>query len=155
TNLAVANGGVNDLLASVLGMEEGGTPLEVTYEDRLSKLLVYTPSTHIEQLTNALLQAGAGHIGKYSPCSFQSEGIGTFMAGLETNPHVGEKGKVHREPEVRLETIVKQSRLKAIVQAMKKAHPYEEVAYDVIPLNINGEQFGLGRVAKLKQAVTL
>lgn len=155
TNLDVANGGVNDLLANVIGMEEGGTPLEVTYEDRLSKLVVFTPSTHIEQLSNALWHAGAGHIGKYSHCSFQSDGIGTFMAGLDTNPHIGEKGNVHREPEVRLETIVKQSQLKTIVQVMKKAHPYEEVAYDVIPLSINGEQFGLGRVAKLKQAVTL
>lgn len=155
TNLDVAIGGVNDLLAEAIGMEQGGTILESTYEDRLSKVVVFIPEDSSEKVAQAMWQAGAGHIGKYSHCSYQVNGVGTFMATEGTHPFVGEINALHHEPEIRLETIVKESQLKAILQAMKKAHPYEEVAYDVIPLAIKGEVYGLGRVARLKQSQTL
>lgn len=155
TNLDVALGGVNDLLAEAIGMETGGKPLEVTYEDRLNKLVVFVPTAHLNQVTDAMWRAGAGHIGNYSHCSFQADGIGTFMANEAASPFVGEVNKLQQEPETRIETIVKDSQLKAVVHAMLKAHPYEEPAYDILPLGLKGEQYGLGRVARLKQSQTL
>lgn len=155
TNLDVAIGGVNDLLADVIGMEQGGAILEATYEDRLSKVVVFIPEDSSEKVAEAMWEAGAGHIGQYSHCSYQVNGTGTFMATEGSKPFVGEINTLHREPEVRLETIVKESQIKAIINAMKKAHPYEEVAYDVIPLAIKGDIYGLGRVARLKQPQTL
>ena len=155
TNLDVAIGGVNDLLADVIGMEQGGSILEATYEESLSKLVVFTPQDYTEKIAEAMWRAGAGHIGNYSHCSFQGEGVGTFLAGAAANPFIGQINELERTPEVRLETIVKESQLKAVVQAMKKAHPYEEAAFDIIPLALKGEQYGLGRVAKLKEQKTL
>src|SRR5690606_37296807 len=105
---------------------------------------------YTDKVAEAMWRAGAGHIGQYSHCSFQTVGEGTFMASTDANPFVGKPNELHRESEVRLETIVKESNIKAVIQAMKKAHPYEEIAYDIIPLSIKGETFGLGRVAKLK-----
>lgn len=155
TNLDVAIGGVNDLLAEAIGMESGGNSLETTFENKLNKVVVFVPEAKADDVAQAMWKAGAGHIGQYSHCSYQTQGTGTFMALDGAQPYVGEVGKLQREPEIRLETIVKETQLKAVVQAMLKAHPYEEVAYDIIPLAIKGEQYGLGRVAKLKQAQTL
>lgn len=156
TNLDVAVGGVNDLLADLAGMEkEGRKLLETVYVDQLSKLVVYVPQSAIAAVEQAAWRAGAGHIGNYSHCSFQSSGTGTFMAEDGTNPYVGEQHKLHREPEIRFECIVPASLQRKVVSSVIKAHPYEEVAYDLLPLQQQGQAYGLGRVGRLLEPTTL
>jgi len=155
TNLDVAVGGVNDLLADLAGMEQERKPLEAVYIDKLSKLVVYVPEQSLTAVEQAAWRAGAGHIGNYSHCSFQSSGTGTFMAEEGTNPYVGEVNKVHREQEIRFECIVPASVQRKVVSSIIKAHPYEEVAYDLIPLQQQGKVYGLGRVGRLVESTTL
>ncbi|MCR8641961.1 Nif3-like dinuclear metal center hexameric protein [Paenibacillus sp. N1-5-1-14] len=154
TNLDVATGGVNDLLAGQLGLTDLGH-LEDVHTEKLNKLVVFVPKTHHEEVQRALFNAGAGHIGQYSHCSFNTEGQGTFMPGDSTQPFIGAQGKFERVDEVRVETIVPEAAARRVVQAMLKAHPYEEVAYDLYPLDLKGRVFGLGRVGKLPAPVTL
>ncbi|HHY93183.1 MAG TPA: Nif3-like dinuclear metal center hexameric protein, partial [Firmicutes bacterium] len=96
-----------------------------------------------------------GWIGNYSHCSFQVEGTGTFLPLEGTNPFIGRPGVLERVREVRLETIVPAPKLGEAVSRMLKAHPYEEVAYDVYPLAREGRSFGLGRVGELPEAMPL
>jgi len=155
TNLDVAIGGVNDLLADLAGMEkEGRKLLETTYVDGLSKLVVYVPQSAITAVEQAAWRAGAGHIGNYSHCSFQSSGTGTFMAEEGSQPYVGEQNVLHREPEIRFECIVPNSLQRKVISSVIKAHPYEEVAYDLLPLQQSGTAYGLGRVGKLTDGTT-
>lgn len=98
------------------------------------KLVVFIPKAYLEKVQNAVCEAGAGHIGKYDSCTFVTYGIGSFRPLKGSKPFIGRKGKVSRVKEARLETIVPKAKLKKVIKAMKKAHPYEEVAYDVYPL---------------------
>lgn len=99
------------------------------------KLVVFVPQDHLEQVRIAVCNAGAGKIGKkYDNCTFMTSGIGTFRPLKGAQPHIGEIGKIERVGEARLETIVPKKDLKKVIAAMKKAHPYEEVAYDVFRL---------------------
>jgi dinuclear metal center YbgI/SA1388 family protein len=150
TNLDVAKGGVNDLLAEALGLKNAEV-LVPTFEDKLKKLVVFVPEENAEQLREALGNAGAGSIGNYSHCSFSGTGEGRFLPGENTNPHIGKQGKLEAVHEVRIETIFPQSIEKRVIQAMIKAHPYEEVAYDVYSLENTGEQLGLGRIGKVEE----
>ncbi|MCM3122438.1 MULTISPECIES: Nif3-like dinuclear metal center hexameric protein [unclassified Mesobacillus] len=150
TNLDVAKGGVNDLLAEALGLKDSQV-LVPTYEDQLKKLVVFVPEENAEQIREALGNAGAGAIGDYSHCSFTASGKGRFLPGENTNPHIGEQGKLEAVIEVRVETVFPQSIEKKVIQAMIKAHPYEEVAYDVYRLENSGEQLGLGRIGKVEE----
>lgn len=154
TNLDVAEGGVNDLLADQLGLKEM-THLEDVHTEKLQKLVVFVPETHHQVVLDALFKAGAGGIGQYSSCSFNIPGTGTFLPQEGANPFIGEIGKLERVQEVRAETIVTASVQRKAVQAMLKAHPYEEVAYDLYPMDLKGRVFGLGRVGKLPAAMTL
>ncbi|WP_442603729.1 Nif3-like dinuclear metal center hexameric protein [Paenibacillus sp. KN14-4R] len=154
TNLDVATGGVNDLLAAQLGLTDL-THLEDVHTEKLNKLVVFVPKTHHEAVQQALFNAGAGHIGHYSHCSFNLEGQGTFMPEDGAQPFIGAQGKFERVEEVRVETIVPEAAVRRTVQAMLKAHPYEEVAYDLYPLDLKGRVFGLGRVGKVPAPMTL
>jgi dinuclear metal center YbgI/SA1388 family protein len=154
TNLDIANGGVNDWLAEALGLENVEV-LIPTYEDALKKLVVYVPESHAEMVREAIGNAGAGHIGNYSHCTFNSRGIGTFLPQDGANPYIGKKGVLEQVEEVRIETIFPASLQKKVITAMLKTHPYEEVAYDVYPLENKGETFGLGRIGKLNKEMTL
>jgi len=154
TNLDVADGGVNDRLAQALGMGEL-RHLEEIHTEGLKKLVVFVPATHHEKVQQAVFGAGAGHIGDYSHCSFNIEGTGTFLPQEGANPFIGKQGKLERVQEIRLETIVPQSAEKRVIQAMLKAHPYEEVAYDLYQMDLKGRSFGLGRVGKLQAEVSL
>lgn len=150
TNLDVAKGGVNDLLAEALGLENPEV-LVPTYETKLKKLIVFTPISHAEVIRKAIGDAGAGHIGNYSHCSFSADGKGRFLPGENTNPYIGHQGKLESVDEVRIETIVPEKLLKRVVSAMIKAHPYEEVAFDVYPVENRGEILGLGRIGTVKE----
>jgi dinuclear metal center YbgI/SA1388 family protein len=150
TNLDVAKGGVNDLLAEALGLLDAEV-LVPTFDTKLKKLVVFVPVSHAEVVRQALGNAGAGFIGNYSHCSFSANGTGRFLPGDNTNPFVGKVGQLEEVDEVRLETIVPEHLLKKTITAIIKAHPYEEVAYDVYPVENKGEVLGLGRIGKVSE----
>ncbi|MFL6557734.1 MAG: Nif3-like dinuclear metal center hexameric protein [Bacillus sp. (in: firmicutes)] len=150
TNLDVAKGGVNDLLAAALGLKDAEV-LVPTFDTKLKKLVVFVPASHAESLRQVLGNAGAGSIGNYSHCSFSASGTGRFLPSENTNPFIGEAGRLEEVEEVRLETIVPEPLLKKTITAMIKAHPYEEVAYDVYPLENKGEVLGLGKIGKVNE----
>jgi len=148
TNLDSANGGVNDALANVLGLTDVQLLTTDTTED-LFKLVVFVPDTHVQAVQNAIHKAGAGHIGQYSHCLFMTEGTGTFLPLEGSSPFIGQQGKVENVKEIRMETIVPAKSRRRVVNALLKAHPYEEVAYDLYLLANQGTQYGLGRVGHL------
>ncbi|KKO51512.1 Nif3-like dinuclear metal center hexameric protein [Paenibacillus sp. DMB20] len=154
TNLDVTEGGMNDWMAEALGMENT-LPIDDVHTEQLSKLVVFVPKSHHQEVLDAVLNAGAGWIGNYSHCSFNIEGFGTFVPREGTDPYIGKQGMMERVNEVRIETIVPQGIRNKVIQAMLKAHPYEEVAYDLYSMDLKGRSFGLGRVGKLKEPVTL
>lgn len=154
TNLDVAEGGINDMMAKALRLSDT-LPLEESWSDPLKKLVVFVPEDDHDRVLSAILDAGAGAIGDYSHCSFNLNGTGTFKPGEGTDPHIGSIGTMERVQEVRIETVIPQSLQNQIVKAMIKAHPYEEVAYDVYPLDLKGRSLGLGRIGLLPQATSL
>jgi len=105
-------------------------------KQKLFKLVVFVPQTHLERVRLAICNAGAGRIGKYDQCTFMTSGIGTFRPLKGAKPFKGKIGKVERVGEARLETVVSKVKIKAVIRAMLKAHPYEEVAYDIYKLEL-------------------
>ncbi|WP_285768939.1 Nif3-like dinuclear metal center hexameric protein [Peribacillus sp. SI8-4] len=154
TNLDVAAGGVNDLLADALQIQETQV-LVPTHEARLKKLVVYVPKADEEKLREALGKAGAGAIGNYSHCSFSSEGTGRFLPGEGSEPVIGSQGRLEAVKEMRIETLFPENLEKKVLAAMLKAHPYEEVAYDIYQLENQGESLGLGKIGVLAEEMTL
>lgn len=103
-------------------------------EGALTKLSVFVPSSHLEKVRQALGQAGAGHIGNYSDCTFATSGEGTFRGSEATKPFIGKAGKLEKTKEHRLETVFPSGLKMEILAALVKSHPYEEVAYDLYPV---------------------
>lgn len=147
TNLDNVSHGVNKKIADLLGLTH--TKILLPKEELLCKLVVFAPVSHAYQVREAMFEAGAGQIGNYDSCSFNSTGTGTFRAGEGTSPFVGEHGKVHEEGEVRIETIIAKARAMRVVEKMKEVHPYEEVAYDIIPLMNAWSEVGSGMIGEL------
>lgn len=154
TNLDIAEGGVNDALAAVLGLKDSEV-LSTTSSEKLLKLVVYVPQTHTEAVREAITKAGAGHIGSYSHCTFQTSGVGKFLPLEGTQPFLGRIGQLETVDEVRLETIMPEKISCRVIRAMLKAHPYEEAAYDIYPLKNTGKALGLGRIGKLPDSMSL
>ncbi len=98
------------------------------------KLVVFVPPDALDAVRDALFAAGAGRIGDYERCSWYTEGTGTFLGGAATSPAVGERGVEERVPELRLDTVFPEERQAEVVAALRRAHPYEEPAFDVYPL---------------------
>ena len=98
------------------------------------KLVVFVPREALDTVREALFEAGAGRIGDYERCSFYTEGTGTFFGGEGTDPNVGQPGREQRVAELRLETVFPEERQAEVVEALRRAHPYEEPAFDVYPL---------------------
>ncbi|PTM59453.1 Nif3-like dinuclear metal center hexameric protein [Desmospora activa] len=154
TNFDSATGGVNDVLAQKLGLTETDVLIPV-HRETYKKLVVTIPKDHHDAVLQAICKAGAGWIGNYSHCTFNLEGTGTFRPEEGTDPYIGEQGQLERVGEVRLETIVPTTIQTRVVSALIKAHPYEEVAYDLYPLDLEGAVQGLGRVGRLDQTLSL
>lgn len=154
TNLDVCNGGVNDVLADILQLRNIKI-LSKLYEEKLYKLVVFVPKTHEERVRDAITESGGGWIGNYSHCTFNIKGFGTFMPRKGTNPFIGTEGKVEVVDEIRIETIVPESILDTVIDNMIRIHPYEEVAYDIYPLNNEGFGYGYGRIGDLQDVTTL
>lgn len=153
TNLDAATGGVNDALAEALGLVETA-PLKPAGR-ALVKIVTYVPEGHEEKVWQAMSAAGAGHIGNYSQCGFRVRGTGTFLPGEGTHPFSGRQGNLSSVSEVRLETVAPSSLSAKVIEAMIAAHPYEEAAYDVYPLQNELIVGGLGRVGDLSAPVSL
>ena len=154
TNFDIAFDGLNDYFMEVMGFENSKV-LDITNREILYKIVVFVPKTHEMDVRKALGNSGAGHIGNYSNCTFNADGVGTFMPLQGTNPFIGETNKIEEVQEVRIETIVPQRILGGVINSMLKAHPYEEVAYDLYKLENKGNEVGLGRVSKLETPISL
>ena len=154
TNLDMAEEGVSWALGKAFSLKNMQI-LHKTGEDPLLKLVVFVPSSHLDAVRDALALAGAGWIGSYSHCSFASPGTGTFMPREGTHPYSGQIGNLEKVQEVRLETILHASIKERALSAMIKAHPYEEVAFDLYPLALPGKFSGLGRLGELPKEITL
>lgn len=101
---------------------------------RRHKLVFFVPREALESTRDAVFAAGAGRIGGYERCSWYTAGTGTFLAGEGTDPSVGRVGKEQRVSELRVETVVPADRAQDVVAALRAAHPYEEVAFELYPL---------------------
>jgi len=151
TNLDNHFEGVNSFLCGKLGIRNAD--ILKPMPDMLRKLVTYCPPSHAGQVQAAIFKAGAGEIGNYDNCSFSSQGEGTFRAHTGANPFVGEIGKLHTEPELRIETIFPAYLENAVITALRQAHPYEEVAYDIYPLINLNNRIGAGMIGNLEQAI--
>jgi len=154
TNLDVASGGVNTALAAALRLSNCRV-LQVTGVEELEKIAVFVPKGYEDKVRDALSRAGAGWIGNYSHCSFQTAGTGTFMPREGTQPFIGAQNKLERVEEVRLETIYPSRLRNRVIREVFSAHPYEEPAYDLYPLNNSGQQYGLGLLGEVSEPVAL
>lgn len=153
TNYDKALFGVSYQLAQKIGLENIKVLIPDT--EKLYKLVVFTPQGYEEIIRKALGDAGAGHIGNYSHCTFGSPGTGTFLPLEGTNPFIGATGQLEKVAEIRVETIVPHSILSNVLKAMLDAHPYEEVAYDLIPLANEKSNTGLGCIGELVKTISL
>jgi len=151
TNLDNHFEGVNQMLCSKLGILNAEILRPMT--GILRKLVTFCPVSHADLVREAILNAGAGQIGNYDNCSYNSAGEGTFRALAGANPYVGELGKLHTESEVRIETIFPAYIESAVIVALKQAHPYEEVVYDIYPLTNKHNRIGAGMVGTLPEAI--
>jgi len=149
TNFDSVYDGVSKRICDKLGLMN--TSILEPLKGRLKKLVVFVPLSYADVVRDALFASGAGVIGAYDSCSFNSEGTGTFRGDESTNPWAGEKGKFHRESEVRIETIVPDFLVKGTIDAVKKVHPYEEVAWDEYPLDNEFPLTGMGMVGELQE----
>jgi dinuclear metal center YbgI/SA1388 family protein len=147
-------GGINEMLGQKLGLKNMA-PLHAGTAARQVKIVVFVPDTDLTKVSDALFAAGAGHIGQYRECSFRLSGTGTFFGTDATNPTVGQKGRREDVSEWRLEVICPEAIVDQVVTAMRKAHSYEEPAYDVYPLRPGPSGMGEGRVGELASAQLL
>lgn len=148
TNIDNVLQGVSGKMAEKLGLQN--CEIMAPQSGQLVKLAVYVPQLHATTVREAMFGAGAGHIGDYDSCSFSTQGHGTFRGLDNANPFVGKQGEMHTESEVKLEVVMPAFVQGAVVAAMKSAHPYEEVAYDLYALNNKRENVGLGVVGDLE-----
>jgi dinuclear metal center YbgI/SA1388 family protein len=147
-------GGINEQLARRLELTDLG-PLRRREAARQCKVVVFVPAADLAKVSAALFAAGAGHIGQYRDCSFRLEGTGTFFGSDAANPSVGQKGRLEEVSELRLEVVCPEAALDAVIAAMRRAHSYEEPAYDVYPLRPAVAPLGNGRLGRLPEAVPL
>jgi dinuclear metal center YbgI/SA1388 family protein len=147
TNLDNHRLGVNAEIARRLGLER--TNILKPMSGQLLKLVVFIPSSHHEVVAKALFEAGAGQLGAYDSCHFFSEGTGTFRALDAAKPFVGSKLQLHREQEVRAEFVIDRHHEHRVLSALKNTHPYEEIAYDLLPLQNRHSEMGAGMVGAL------
>ena len=154
TNLDLAHGGVSFALAEKLGLQD--IRFLEPAEGTLVKLVVFVPETHAEAVRNALAEAGAGRIGNYEACSFETKGTGRFRPGPGAKPHIGEAaGGLESVQEVRLEVEIMRWDLSRVLNSMRAAHPYEEVAYDVYPVEQPASRVGSGAIGALPSVLPL
>jgi dinuclear metal center YbgI/SA1388 family protein len=149
TNLDNTSLGVNAKLSEKLGLQN--CMILKPSKGILQKIVTFCPTDQAEKVRQALFEAGAGHIGNYDNCSFNTEGSGTFRALENASPYVGLVDELHTENEIRIETIFPAYNQSAIVHALLKSHPYEEVAYDIYRIENEFRGVGSGMIGELSQ----
>ena len=152
TNADNVVAGVNDVIADKLGLIE--KKILVPKKNLLAKLITFVPVAHLSKVRKALFNAGTGNFGNYSEVSFSSEGLGTYTANEKANPFLGEIGQNHEEAERRIEVIFPIHSQRKVINTLKEAHPYEEVAYDIIPLANEYDEVGSGLIGTLPNPIT-
>jgi len=151
TNLDFARGGTSFALGEALGLEK----IEFLHRPYRTqkKIVTFVPASHVDTVADAMADAGAGVIGNYARCSFRTTGTGTFQGNESSSPAVGRRGILEEVPEVRLEMVVQQWDVGRVIRAMRSAHPYEEVAYDVLGTDTPVTAFGQGVIGTLPRPV--
>jgi len=152
TNLDSVKWGVNFSLAKQLGLTD--ITILSPIKESLAKIVVFVPRDHSDVVAAAMHAAGAGTFSKYDTCSFRSEGTGTFRGMNDAQPYLGTVGETEKVQEDRLEMLVEQWKISGVLSAMLKAHPYEEVAYDLYPLLNKNTEYGLGAIGLLPKPLS-
>ncbi len=153
TNLDNVEHGINAKISELMGLQK--TRILSPKPGTLSKLYTFAPIDSADKVREAMFKAGAGSIGKYDQCSYNVIGTGTFRAGEGTDPYVGKLGELHKEEEIKIEVIFARHLKNSVVGALLEAHPYEEVAYDVVGLNNDNQYIGSGMIGELESPVNI
>ncbi len=153
TNLDFTKDGVSFQLAKAIGLKN--IRFLKNLKDDQFKLVVFVPDNNLEKVAEAIHNAGGGAIGEYSNCGFRIKGTGTFKGSAKSNPAIGKKNKLEKVEETRLEVLVGKSDLSKIISSMIKAHPYEEVAYDIYPVKNENVNFGFGAVGEFEKGMSI
>lgn len=140
--------GVNKIMCDALGLQN--SKILVPKQQFIKKLTTYTTPENVEQVKKALFNAGAGAIGDYNECSFTSEGTGSYRGNENTNPTVGTAGELMHEKEIKIEVIFEKHLQNQILNALFKAHVYEQVAYQIVTLDNQHQDIGLGMIAEFE-----
>ena len=151
TNLDNVLDGVNNKICNKLGLS--GCEILSPLSGQLNKLVTFIPIEYKTKVQEAVFQAGAGHIGNYDSCGYTTDGNGSFRGSDVSQPFVGNCGELHFEPEVRFETIFPSSLKNKVIRALLESHPYEEVAYDIYPLENKYLLAGSGMIGELPEEI--
>ncbi len=143
--------GVNRILGEALGLEN--LKILIPKAQYIQKLITYAPAENAEQVRNALFDAGAGNIGNYENCSFNSKGIGTFMGNEHSDPQLGARFEFVEADEIKIEVTFEKHLESKILKALFANHPYEEVAYEIYALENRHQNIGLGMIGDLPQSM--
>lgn len=154
TNLDMAVGGINDIIAEKLNLSIISEPIETVYEKPYYQLAAFVPVDNIKEVYDAMTKAGAGTLGNYSGCAFYAEGTGMFLPLEGSHAYIGEVGKQEKVREARLEMILPQNKRGKVIQAMLDAHPYEKPAYHLSENYAIIEKIGYGKIGELESELT-
>ena len=144
--------GVNYGMSNALGLTN--CKVLIPKEEQLFKLTTYVPHAASLKVANAVFKAGAGQLGNYSECHFETEGIGTFRPEENAQPAVGSIGQRHHEPEKQLHFVFEKDKRHPIIAALKNAHPYEEVAFEITALVNSHPTLGMGQIGSLEKPMS-
>jgi dinuclear metal center YbgI/SA1388 family protein len=144
--------GVNKIFSDALGLIN--TKILVPKQNFIQKLVTYTISENVEELRNALFEVGAGKIGNYEDCSFNSKGIGTYMGNEDSNPEIGERFEFVENEEIKIEVTFEKHLQSKVLKALFKNHVYEEVAYEIYDLQNTHQNIGLGMIGELEKPMS-
>ena len=149
TNLDNILGGINTHISKIMGLKN--CEILLKKEETLSKLVTFCPHSSVKNIVEKLHEAGAGNIGNYSHCSFISEGMGSFLPNENSHPTIGTIHSLETVPEQKIEVIFPRYLQNKILSTLKKYHPYEEVAYDIIPIKNENQEVGSGMIGYLEK----
>jgi dinuclear metal center YbgI/SA1388 family protein len=152
TNLDFTKDGVSFELAKTLKLRN--IRFLSNLEANQYKLIIFVPEKKLEVVTRAIFENGGGVIGEYTHCSFRTKGRGTFKGSEKTNPTTGKKLQYEKVNEIKIEIIVDSWKLDKVMEAVRKVHPYEEIAYDIYPLKNKNINFGVGAIGAIKEPMT-
>ncbi|TYA84083.1 Nif3-like dinuclear metal center hexameric protein [Seonamhaeicola marinus] len=141
--------GVNDMICNTIGLTN--KKILMPQSQTIKKLTTYVPKNEAEDLRAALFDAGAGHIGNYSNCSFNTDGLGTYQGNDNANPTLGEKGTMHSEEETQISVIFAKHLEAQVINTLLNAHSYEEVAYEVITIENKNKDIGMGMIGEFEK----